>query len=67
MRKGEPIFATDIENVITRMEGVREVAVIGVEDVAEGQVRDLSVGIPATAPRQIKPLAPVALTTRAAI
>ncbi len=38
LRKGEPIFATDIENVITCIEGVREVAVIGVDDVAEGEV-----------------------------
>lgn len=38
LRKGEPIFATDIENVITCMVGVREAAVIGVDDGAEGEV-----------------------------
>ena len=32
MQKGEPIFATDIENIIICMQRVREVAVIGVHD-----------------------------------
>ncbi len=38
VRKGEPIFATDIENIIICMQRVREVAVIGVHDAAEGEV-----------------------------
>ena len=38
VRKGEPIFATDIENIITCMDGVREVAVSGMDDATEGQV-----------------------------
>jgi long-chain acyl-CoA synthetase len=38
VRNGMPVFATDIENAIRGTQGIKDIAVFGIEDADEGQV-----------------------------